>query len=478
MLKEYQKKLIVGLCAVTFSLPLAAQQLISYPIPEGIPLNHDFSIKVRIPSHHWQPLSAYRVNVVNLKSYKQIQEESSMAYFDFSGKVDVSIIYNRGDVHSVQIRPLSYGIQPLINGDTITFSLLQPHNLSIEVNGDIFHNLQLFANPIEKYQVAPNDPKVIYFGPGIHQIGVVNVPVGKIVYIAGGAVVKGKLLCNHVEDIHILGRGILGLSEEGGIRITYSKNIEINGIITLTPGNVLIGQSQNIRIKNFKSISCNKWGDGIDIFTSSDISIGNVFMRNSDDCLAIYGHRWDFFGNTKKITVHNSTLWADVAHPINIGTHGDIDHPDTLEKIQFHNIDILEQNEPQIDYQGCLSINAGDKNLVRDVLFSRINIGNIKQGQLINLRVMFNKKYNTAPGNGIENICFKNLTYHGNQANISIITGYDDTRSIKNVVFENLKINGNLIYDKMPDKPGYYKTSDIARFYIGEHVYDVKFISE
>jgi hypothetical protein len=477
MEKKFQKKLILGLYAATFFLPLHAQHLVTYPIPDGIPHNKDFSVKVRLPSHHWQDVSAYLVEVVEVKNYKQVREKTSMAYFDFSGKVQVSITYNRGNIDSARIRPLSYNIIPQIRGNTITFSLSQPRNLSIEVNGDIFHNLLLFANPLEEFHRNPKDTNVIYYGPGVYKVGVVRIPDGKTVYIAGGAVVKGQMLCDSTENIHIIGRGILGLNDKGGIHIEYSKNIEVNGIIALTHGNISIGQSQKIDIKNVKSISCNQWGDGMDVFTSSNVSIDSMFMRNSDDCIAIYGHRWNYYGNTKDVTVKNAILWADIAHPIFIGTHGDMDHPDTLENIQFKNIDILEQDEPQVDYQGCMAINAGDNNLVRNVLFEDVRVGDFREGQLVNLRVMFNHKYNTGPGRGIEKVYFKNITYNGNHANLSIIAGYDSARSIRDVVFDNLKINGELIYDDVPAKPGYYKTGDMARFYIGEHVTGLKFIS-
>lgn len=66
----------------------------------------------------------------------------------------------------------------------------------------------------------------------------------------------------------------------------------------------------------------------------------------------------------------------------------------------------------QIDYQGCLSLNAGDSNFIRDVVFEDIRIENSSSGQLINLRVFYNSKYCTSPGRGIENVLFKNLTYN------------------------------------------------------------------
>jgi len=72
-------------------------------------------------------------------------------------------------------------------------------------------------------------------------------------------------------------------------------------------------------------------------------------------------------------------------------------------------------------------------------------------------------------GRGIENITFKDITYDGTHADQSVIAGYDDTRMIKNVVFENLVINGQVISDKMT-KPGWFLTSDMARFFVGEHV--------
>jgi hypothetical protein len=173
--------------------------------------------------------------------------------------------------------------------------------------------------------------------------------------------------------------------------------------------------------------------------------------------------------------MQNSTLWADVAHPIQIGTHGSTPNPEVLENLNYINIDILDHKEPQIDYQGCLSLNAGDSNLIRNVRFENIRIEDFRQGQLVNLRVFYNNKYCTSPGRGIENVLFKDITYSGKSAEISIIAGYDSDRKVKNVVFENLVINGTKITDDMKGKPGWYKTADMARFFVGEHVEGLKF---
>ena len=140
------------------------------------------------------------------------------------------------------------------------------------------------------------------------------------------------------------------------------------------------------------------------------------------------------------------------------------------------NIDILDHKEKQLDYQGCMAINAGDNNLIRDVRFEDIRVENFREGQLLNLRIFYNKKYCAAPGRGIENVLFKDITYNGDRANLSIIEGYNEERTIRNIRFENLRINGQLITDTMPGKPRWYQTGDMARIYVGPHVEGVEFV--
>src|SRR5262249_37027472 len=134
-------------------------------------------------------------------------ESASMACFDFSGTVSVQIT-SAVPVSSVAVRPLRYGIQPSISGNTISFSLSRPVNLSIEINGDDRHNLHLFSNPIESNRPSPSDPNVIYYGPGVHGNGTpIIARSGQTVYIAGGAVVFGNFYIGSNSTIR--GRGII-----------------------------------------------------------------------------------------------------------------------------------------------------------------------------------------------------------------------------------------------------------------------------
>ena len=467
--------LIVGtILGVTHSAN-SQNQLVTYPAPEGAELMSDFTVQVREAGKDWRPVDTYMVKVDEVQNTKHNVKKASMSYFDFSGEVEVSVTFNHGTVRTGRVRPLSYGITPYIDGNTMTFKLDRPRNLSVEVNGDIFHNLHLFANPIdEKKPKKLKDKNLIYFGPGIHTFpgDTLNVPSGKTVYIAGGALVKGCIQVVNAQNVKILGRGIVIPERRAGLRIVNSKNVLVEGVITTQ---CPTGGSDSITIRNVKSISSYGWGDGMNVFASNNVLFDGVFCRNSDDCTTVYGTRLGFTGGCKNITMQNSTLWADVAHPIFIGIHGDVENPEILENLNYINIDILDHKEKQLDYQGCLAINAGDNNLIRNVRFENIRIEDFRQGQLVNLRIFYNEKYCKAPGRGIENVLFKDISYTGENAEVSMIIGYDKERKVKNIRFENLQINGEVIYDDMPDKPKWYKTGDMARIFVGEHTEEVTF---
>jgi hypothetical protein len=433
-------------------ITLHAQELVTYPAPKAVIYamhNDDYTVRVRKPGGTWQDLFEYKVKV----DMDRVQD-ASMVYFDFSGSVEISVRKNNGNVQSVRIRPAIHEITPAVNGNVINFLITRPGKFSVEFDGDKLHNLHVFANPLETIRPNGNDSSVIYFGPGLHtppehSHGTFRIPSGKTVYIAGGAVVRGRLLCDSVKNIRITGRGVVDQPSRG-VEITHSKNITVEGIIFVNPKHYTIygGASRNLTIRNIKSFSSNGWSDGIDLMSCSDVVIEDVFMRNSDDCIAIYGHRWNFYGNARNISIMNSTLWADIAHPTNIGIHGNTAIAgDTIENIIFRNIDILEQDEDDPEYQGCMAINAGDFNLVRNVRYENIRIDDFEEGQLLNLRIVYNKQYNTGPGRGIENIYFKDIYYTGLNQFTSRIAGLDKDHCVKAVTFDNLRINGKLILD-------------------------------
>ncbi len=481
-------KSIIIAAAVAFSSQSVWGDIVTYPAGKDVITSDDFSVSVRQDGGGWLPVAVYPVKVDEVRETKHHVETASMAYFDFGGQpVEVRVI-SKKTVDSARIRPLSYNITPDVKGDTLLFSLSEPRNLSIEVNGDIFHNLHLFANPIDKNRpsakVLRNLKKhknLMYFAPGVHRLpgDTLRIPSGTTVFVDGGARVYGRFIAEGARDVKFFGRGEIHPEGRGeGIAIRRSKNIEADGVIVTQ---IPVGGSDSVRINNVKSISYYGWGDGMNVFASDNVSYNNVFCRNSDDCSTVYATRKGFVGGCRNILMENSTLWADVAHPIMIGLHGSateigVDAPsDTICNVTYRNIDILDQKEKQLDYQGCFGISCGDNNIVRDIVFDNIRVEDFLQGQLVNIRIFFNKKYCAAPGRSVENVLFKDVTYNGNNSELSIIAGYNEDRKVANITFENLVINGKRISDDMPGKPKWYKTGDMARIFIGEHVDNVIF---
>ena len=83
-----------------------------------------------------------------------------------------------------------------------------------------------------------------------------------------------------------------------------------------------------------------------------------------------------------------------------------------------------------------------DKNLVRKILFENIRVENIQEGRLFHVNVRFNSKYDKQPGRGIEDITFRNIIYNGVGENPSLLKGFDRERSVRNIIFDNVIING------------------------------------
>lgn len=467
-------KTFIQIACCMLLCPLLAQaQLHVAQAPEGVALKQDFEVRARTAGGQWQTLPTYAFRVDRVADAKHNVEVTSVAKFEFEGKVEIEVKSLKADIKSYRIRPTSYSIQAVQEGNTLHFSIDKPRYISVEINGDIYHNLQIFAdNTLEKPKMKKKD--LIYFGPGLHDLkgDSIAIPSGKTVFIDNGAVIKGWLSVYNAENVRILGHGIIMPERHEGIMVRYSKNVSIDGPLTTQ---LPIGGSDGVTVKNCKVMSWYGWGDGFNIFASSNILQDHLFARTSDDCSTIYCTRKNYHGSCRNIRISDCIYWADVAHPIMIGLHSETPEDEEISDVVYDNIDILEHAENQIDYQGCIAINNGDNILVRNVTFQNFNIESIRRGMILNLRVCFNKKYCSAPGRGIEDITFRNIAYCGQQPNMGIITGYNEQRKVKNISFENFTVNGTLISDDMPGKPGWYKTADMANIFVGEHVENLTF---
>ncbi len=502
---EKQNKVKKGLESNEFIVPGVTEgtklhQVFTYPAPSGAPLKHDYDVFIQPRGHKdWTKIDTYMAKVnapsPSAKGTGHSISEISYCLFDFTGDVFVRVISKKKKFRSARIRPDYRGtIANVLNDSTVQFLLFQPENVSVEFDGDICSNLLVFTSkPTLTKEEAETEAKkqgrdFRYYAAGLYTEQTIQVPSNTTIYLEGGSYFTGTFAIEDCHDVNILGRGI-ARPKNGfeGCHIRRSTHVTIDGLVLNT---CPIGESHDVVLHDVRSISHPGWGDGLNVFGgSSNILYDRVFCRNSDDCTTAYATRKGFNGSVRNIRMRNSTLWADVAHPIFIGLHGAAAGPnpelrDTVENLVYENIDILCQAEPQIDYQGCLAINCGDNNLVRNILFDNVRIEmptptasseSVHRGSLLQVKVGWNDKYCAAPGLGVENITFRNVRYYGGPLYLSVINGYNEERKVKNIHFEGLKINGRTIHDDMPDKPKWYKTSDYVPIFIGNHVENIKF---
>jgi hypothetical protein len=418
-----------------------ASELLTYDIPGKLLYSHhidDFTVKVRQPGGEWRDLYEYQVTLD-----QDTNSSASVVQFDFRGEVEVGIRKNNGDFSRVEVRPARPTTKYTVKDGIVYLRLTQPQDLSIEFDGDRLHNLHVLAGaPIER--PAPG-PEVVFYEPGLHvpADGSDFFPVqsGQTIYVAGGAVLQGTFKVRGVENVRILGRGMIDRPKDQLV-VHDSRNVSVEGLTFLTPlhGTIACSSSNQVRFSAIKTFSNGKWSDGINVFACKDVDIDRAFVRTSDDSVAIYATRKDGRGDTQRIRVRNSTFWPDVAHAMFVGLHGD---SNVVSDVEFSDIDVLHLDEDDPEYQGAMAISAGDSNTVRNVTFRNIRVDHIEEGKLINVRVVYNSKYSFSPGQAVDGVTFQNIAYTGKGwAGKSVLGGYDKDRRVSNVVFDNVLIGG------------------------------------
>ena len=362
----------------------------------------------------------------------------------------------------VQLLPRSPGsLRKAVDG-SLRITLRPQEIKTLKFDRDPGFCLHLISRPPRLAKSPASNPRLLRFRPGVHAVpgGVLRLESGQTLHLDPGAVLRARLECKGVENVTIRGLGIIDLlpncprdpsdeqaPKEQALSIKNSRNIRVEGLTFRNPSHygILLGQSRDVHISNVSIFTHCKWGDGIDSMSCSDLRVEHSFIRTSDDCLAVYADRWAFKGNVRRHHYHHCTLWADVAHPVMIGVHGKQTSPGrVLEDLRFEHMTVLRHCEPHPMYQGCLAINPGDLNTVRNVHFSSIRIEDPEAPRLLDLRVLFNPDFNPVPGKAIEKIRFHNLDFRGNPRIPSVFEGHDRQRRVRDVRVHSLRINGKL----------------------------------
>lgn len=464
------KRLMMAVAVLTGCLAGSAQ-VRTYDYPEGkegLTLMNDFSVVA--------DGVVVKTYMCEVNPHKRVQK-ASWCQFEAQNGALLQVVSRGEKIREAVVRPLSKGIHhEVVNDSTIEFRIPavkdnQGYALEVDINGDREHCLHIFVDgkEMETYDAPDSDskvdinwqtennhdvfvqnPRLIYFGPGIHKphdlpSGEIKIPSGATVYIAPGAVVRARLIVDRAENVRIIGRGVL-LNPLRGVEITYSKNVTVDGLTVINPQHYTIfgGQSEDITIRNVRSFSRHPWSDGVDMMCCKNVLVEDVFLRNNDDAFAIYNHRWWYWGGSENFHIRRATIFNDLAHPFNLGSHGD-DRSDDGELL--HNVWVEDCDILSADCDGIMSISCGDKNRVEDIHFENIRIEDVVKAGLFRYQVCFSEKYNRAPGNYIRDVWAKDIQFDGDEKNLhdNIFRNYDADHTISDLHFENIRINGKKV---------------------------------
>ena len=411
-------------------------------------------------------------------------------------EIEISAGFN---IQWVDVRPLSAGAVAVISHDhtKVKFLLDRPVPLTVEFNRNLDRVIHLFAYAPEIDPPSPDAPNVRYFGPGIHEPGIMELLDGETLYLAPGAWVKGMVRSYGTKNITIRGRGVLDAGSlpprgspllsapgklgtpppasygGGGLNVIYlekTENARIEGITLFNSPQwtCYLKSARNTHIDGVRLLSWSEGTttDGFDVVSSSDTLIENFFYRGNDDAIAV--KNMDDIEQSN-ITARHGVIWKmKGGNGLEIGFEM---RAAKTSKIRFEDIDIIHAERG-----AALSIHHGDSALIEDVTFDNIRVEDARQ-KLIDFTILLGNYGTDRPspeqraawqdvggawdgvlnvplaeraafnkGRGmIRNIHIKNLQIVGGMLPFSILSGFSEERPIENVVIEGMTYMGQPI---------------------------------
>ena len=454
------------------------------PAMDDRPANDDFTVEI-FRNGCWEEIFVYNAEVSDYAANPAagyVQHDMGFAMFTdaFAAPLKVRVTRRAGTFSKVEIRPLSYGIVPNVQTpNSVEFELGDPaQKVSVEFDGNRMENL--FILPDLPDTAIPMGANVTYFGPGVHNAGVIRIAneSGRILYLDEGAVVLGRIEAENAANLTIRGRGVFCSSQEDHgagrrplMEFRNCDNLKIEGILLRdTPNWTLkIVGSTGVHIDNIKEIGWIMNSDGMDFICCRDVLVENTFQRNYDDNVTIKafnatpeyiashtntdgsysdGAIWMVAGlrdfEVCNYEIRNCVFWADKAHNMLVGPEA---RGIAFRNIRFHDNIVLENRQDDGIYPGAMAVMIADDGTFEDIAFENIIVEDIDGGKVFCAHFTNAWAFDGLYGQWARNITLRNIAYTGTRATPSWIRGRSDAQSIDGVTIGNFTVNGAPVTD-------------------------------
>jgi len=462
-----------------------------YPVPAGEKIYGGYAVTV---DGQCAPVSEVRVSAVPFNRrwpghQRQIDqtEMAGMVRFAFRDRARVTVRPTKS-FKSVKVRPLSRKVQPVVRDGAVTFDLVQPGGYSVEFDG-YHNNLHVLADAPTDYGIRPTSANVRYFGPGEHDVGIVNLKDGETVYLDPGAVVYGMFHASNRTDVAILGRGILDASRiqekilfpakgDGKedcrnaerwhtVHFIDCRTCRVDGI-TLRDSlcyNIGLWGCEDIDIRNVKIVGQWRFNtDGIDLHNCRRGRIRDCFARCFDDVYCFKGHLYPGT-DCEDLVFENCVAWADWGKCFEVGVECRADH---LRRLRFVNCDCIRSSGTILDVE---NVDWGE---VSDVAFQDIRVelddplppSRMQKSDedryvvpatqtvgplLFGATIRFHHEYSVEKGGRfmgagkINGVTLRNIDVISKYPVRSLAKGFGAGNEVKGIVFDNVTVNGRRV---------------------------------
>jgi hypothetical protein len=373
----------------------------------------------------------------------------------FEGAISIEVKVE-APLHKVYLRPLSRNITPEIDAQKLRFTLDQPGNWSLEIDG--LMPLFIFANALETARPDADAPNVHYFAAGhTHHIDTLQIGNGETVYIEGGAVVRGAIQAADAQNIAIRGHGILDGSvflkdvhARRSIQWEKCQDVLLEDIVMIHPSMWMVTAAlcDRVHVRNLKQIGEVVSSDGIDVVGSQDVLIEGCFLRNNDDCIAVkstshsarrHSKYSDWRRDVRRVEVRGCVfLNARAGNVMEIGFEL---QADSISDITFRDIDVLCGHGEG----GVFTIHNGDHATVSRVLWQDIRVEHFYD-KLVDFRVLNSRWSGDQERGQIRDVRLRNIRVAKDIYNSpSLIGGFDALHTVEGVLFEDFFIGEQAI---------------------------------
>lgn len=353
-------------------------------------------------------------------------------------------------IGTYSIDPPALGIASSTSGATMTFDIPGPINLVVHITGH--PDLLLIATPTETETYTASAPGVVYYGPGIHDVGVVAATSDTTYYLAPGALVKGVFNLVNVQNVRIIGRGLIdGASYSGAttaqpIIYTFNaSNVQVQGIGVRHANGF---QSHYVNSDHVDISYLNMLGgivvnrDGIDLDGVEDATIRNCLIYSGDD-----GFGWHAIGSGSnpygtvpnfpmaRVLADNNVTYNDVGgNVMRLGSSFETDYVR----------DITVRNQYGLHWsQNAFRNDMSDYANLRNIVLENWYLSSNQSAPIYAAigKTQYSNPNGYLPGT-IDGLAFRNFNAPGTGFTLA---GYDSTHQITNIDVEQVTLGGNLV---------------------------------